>query len=428
MIDRVVIDNIVETANAQIVEVISDFVSLRRRGSNYICCCPFHNEKTPSFNVSPGRGMYKCFGCGKAGGALKFVMEYNNMTFVEAIKYLGNKFNIEVPEMEETPEMAQLRNERESLMSVADFARNTFQKNLWETDEGARVALPYLRQTLRLRDDVIKKFELGYGLKSTNAFTSQALQYGFKQEYLWKSGLTDGSMNDTFCGRLTFPIHNAAGKPIAFVGMALQQAENLPTYIITPENELYQKERTIYGIHIAKNEIVKQERCFLVNSYTDAILMHQIGITNVVASENGALTDGQITQIRRFTSNVSIIVGKESVATAFDNIDMILSRGLTVKILLLPEGETLSSYIYKNAAENVATYIDEEQTDFVIFKAMMLMDKVQSGSLDMPSAISGVIASIASIGDGILREIYIQECSRILQISEQSLTDALNSY
>ena len=430
MIDRVVIDNIIETANAQIVDVVSDFVSLRRRGSNYICCCPFHNEKTPSFNVSPARGMYKCFGCGKAGGAVNFVMEYNNMNFVEAIKYLGNKFNIEVPEQEETPEMAQIRNERESLMSVMDYARNTFQKNLWENEAEGNSALQYLRQTIHMRDDVIKKFELGYCLESSNNFTSQALHLGYKQEYLCKSGLSNNMLEDTFHGRITIPIHNAAGKVVAFAGLSTRPSEETSAYIYTLENELYQKFRTIYGIHIAKNEMVKQERCFVVRGYIDAMLLHQIGVTNVVASDDLNLTDGQIAQIKRFTNNITIVFegSSENVASAFENIDATLSRGVNVKILLLPNGSSFDTFAHTYNAEAAKDFFDTEQSDYVIFKTSMLMDEVKSGSRELSSAVSNVIASIASINDGILREIYTQECSRIMQISEQSLTDMLNSY
>lgn len=430
MIDKSIVEKVIETSNARIVDVVSDFVSLKKRGSNYVGLCPFHSEKTGSFSVSPGKGFFKCFGCGKAGSALTFVMEHEHLTFVEGLKYLGRKFGIEVNDVVETPEMQLARSERESIMVVMDFARQHFIDNLWNTQDGQAVALPYFRHR-GFRDDIIRKFQLGYSMPGRRTFTDLALSKGYKIEYCAKAGLTilgdNGYRADRFFGRVMFPIHSISGKVIAFGGRVMQTGEKIAKYTNSPETELYHKSDIVYGIYQAKNEIIKKDRCYLVEGYTDVISMHQAGIVNVVASSGTSLTTNQIRLIQRFTNNITVLYDGDNagIKASLRGIDMILAQGMNVKVLLLPDGEDPDSFARSHSADEYVAYIDQHQTDFIEFKTSLLMGDVQSDPLKKSTLVNDIVASIAVVNDKILRTIYIKKCSQMLEVDEQTLFSVL---
>lgn len=430
MIDRATIDKVIETANSNIVDIIGDFVSLKKRGANYIGCCPFHNEKTGSFTVSPVKGFYKCFGCGKGGNAVTFVMEHEHMTFPEAVKYLGGKLHIEVYDVEPTPEMQQIKNDRESMTALNEFAKNTFISNLWDNDEGKSVGLSYFRSR-GFRDDIIRKFDLGYSLQMRTAFTSAAIDAHFKEEYLGKTGLTvfgeNGWRSDRFFGRVMFPIHSVSGKVIAFGGRVMTTDKKVAKYLNSPESELYVKSDIVYGIYHAKAEIIKQDTCYLVEGYTDVISMHQAGITNVVASSGTSLTTNQIRLIQRFTNNITVIYDGDNagIKASLRGIDMILSQGMNVKVLLLPEGEDPDSFARSHTAEEYIKYIDDNKTDFIRFKAQLLYEEAKNDPLKKSKLINDIIESISVIEDKVLRSLYVKECSKLLDIEESTLYGTL---
>lgn len=430
MIDKSIVEKVIETSNTRIVDVVSDFVSLKKRGANYVGRCPFHTEKTGSFTVAPAKGFFKCFGCGKAGSALTFVMEHEHLTFVEGLKYLGRKFGIEVNDVVETPEMLQARSERESMMVVMDFARQQFIDNLWNTQDGQTVALPYFRHR-GFRDDIIRKFELGYSMPNRRSLTDLALSKGYKIEYLVKTGLTVVGDNnyraDRFFGRVMFPIHSVSGKVIAFGGRVMQTSEKTAKYINSPETELYHKSDIVYGIYQAKNEIIKKDRCFLVEGYTDVISMHQAGIVNVVASSGTSLTTNQIRLIQRFTNNITVLYDGDNagIKASLRGIDMILAQGMNVKVLLLPDGEDPDSFARSHSADEYISYIDAHQTDFIEFKTSLLMGDAQNDPLKRSALINDIVASIAVVSDKILRTIYIKKCSQMLEVDERTLFSVL---
>ena len=427
MIEQKVVENVIETSNSRIVDIVSDFVSLRRRGANYVGCCPFHNEKTGSFSVSAAKGIYKCFGCGKSGNAVKFIMEHEHMTFVEAIRYLGSKVGIEVKDVQLTPEMEQAQSKRESLVSVCDFAKNTFINNLWNTPEGISVALPYFRGERGFRDDIIKKFELGYSLEKRDAFTQLALQHGYKAEYLKEASLSifgeKGYQSDRFFGRVMFPIHSLSGRVIAFGGRVMVKSDKTAKYINSQENELYHKSDVVYGIYQAKAEISRQQRCYLVEGYTDVISMHQAGITNVIASCGTSLTQGQIHIVQRFTNNMTVLYDGDAagIHAAERGIDMLLAEGMNVKVLLLPNGDDPDSFARTHTAEEFTQYVEANQTDFIQFKAKLIAAQAASDPLKRSSLITSIVSTISIVQDAVLRTLYIKDCSHILDIDEQTL-------
>lgn len=431
MIDRTVVDYVLDTANSRIVEVVSDFVSLRKRGANYVGCCPFHNEKTGSFTVSPAKGIFKCFGCGKAGNALNFVMEQEHLTFVEAVKYLGNKFNIEVVDKAMTPEQEQLRSDRESMMAVTDYAARFFERSLWETDEGQSVGLGYFRSR-GFRDDIIRLFGLGYSPSRRDALTADALAHSFKLEFLEKTGVTivsekDRHCTDRFFGRVIFPIHNLSGKVVAFGGRVMQKSAKTAKYLNSPESELYHKSGIVYGIYHAKAEIVRRDRCFLVEGYTDVISMHQAGIDNVVASSGTSLTQGQIQLIRRFTQNMTVLYDGDSagIKASLRGINMILAEGMNVKVVLLPDGEDPDSFAQSHTSEDFLQFITDHETDFIKFKAELLMKDAADDPIGRARFIQDVVDTIAVIPNEIMRTVYVRECSRMMDVDEAVLYSAL---
>lgn len=431
MIEQSVVENIIETSNSRIVDIISDFVSLKRRGANYVGCCPFHNEKTGSFSVSAAKGIFKCFGCGKSGNAVKFMMEHEHMTFTEAIHYLGQKVGIEVKEIQLSPEMEQAKSRRESLLAVCEFAQNTFTNNLWNTPEGISVGLPYFRGERGFRDDIIRKFELGYSLEKRDSFTQLALQHGYKSEFLKEASLSifseNGYQADKFAGRVMFPIHSLSGRVVAFGGRVMVKRDNIAKYINSNENELYHKSDIVYGIFQAKAEIMRKDRCYLVEGYTDVISMHQAGITNVIASCGTSLTDGQIHIVQRFTNNMTVLYDGDNagIKAAERGINMLLNEGMNVKVLLLPNGDDPDSYARTHTADEFLSYVEANQTDFIHFKANILANKAAGDPLSRSSLITDIVHTISIVQDTVLRTLYIKDCSHILGIDEATLFNVL---
>ncbi len=430
MIDQGTIERVMETANSQIVDVVSEFVSLKRRGINYIGNCPFHNEKTPSFIVSPHKGICKCFGCGKGGNAVNFIMEHEQITFPEAIKYLGQKFHIEVEEQEVSPEQIKKQNERESMMLVSEYASNFFQKNLNETDEGKSVGLGYFRSR-GFRDDIINKFQLGYSPEQRDALTLAAQKEGYQLEYLEKTGVSivrDDYKADRFRGRVMFPIHGLSGKVIAFGGRILKTDKKTAKYLNSPESAIYHKSKVLYGIYFAKQEITRQDNCYMVEGYTDVLSMHQAGIHNVVASSGTALTIEQIRLISRFTKNMTIIYDGDAagIKASLRGIDLVLSEGMNVKVLLLPEGEDPDSFSKARSEEELKKYIADHQTDFVKFKTSLLLEDAKNDPIKRAQLIQDIVGTISKIPESIIRSVYIKECSVLLKVDEPVLYAEIN--
>lgn len=425
MIDKGTIDRVMDTAQNQIVDVVSEFVSLKRRGVNYIGLCPFHNEKTPSFIVSPSKGIFKCFGCGKGGNAVNFLMEHEQISFVEAIKILGKKFHIPVEEKTLTPEDIAHQTERESMLIVTAFAARYFAERLHQSDEGKSVGLGYLRER-GFRDDIIRKFELGYSPENKDAFTREALGKGFKLEYLEKTGLTivrDDYKADRFRGRVIFPIHSLAGKVIGFGGRILRTDAKTAKYLNSPESEIYHKSRILYGAYQARQEIARQDRCYLVEGYTDVLSFHQAGIHNVVASSGTALTPDQIRLIARFTKNLTIIYDGDSagIKASLRGIDLVLEEGLNVKVVLLPDGEDPDSFSKKLGGEDLQGYIKEHETDFIRFKTSLLLNETKDDPVGRARLIQDIVRSISVIPDSIMRTEYVKDCSNLMKIEEHLL-------
>ncbi|MEN8116428.1 MAG: DNA primase [Bacteroidota bacterium] len=423
MIDHATIERILDAAD--VADVVSDFVTLKKRGVNMLGLCPFHNEKTPSFTVSPAKGIFKCFGCGKGGNAVNFIMEHENLTYPEALKWLAKKYNIEVVEKEETEEQKQLKDERESLMIVSGFAQKYFTRYLWEENEGRTIGLSYFRER-SFREDILKKFEVGYAPDGKIPFTDAAQKQGYKLEFLEKTGLTikrDDWLRDRFAGRVIFPIHNLAGRVIAFGGRILKDDPKAAKYVNSPESEIYHKSRVLYGIFQAKREVAKNDKCYLVEGYTDVLSMHQAGIENVVASSGTALTADQIRLIKRFTPNITIIYdGDEAgIKASLRGIDLVLEEGMNVKVLLLPEGEDPDSFAKKKGASGYIDYIEKNETDFIQFKTRLLLKSTENDPVAKARLITDVIRSVAVIPDTITRSVYIKECSKLLNVNEEVL-------
>lgn len=423
MIDHATIERILDAA--RIDDVVSEFVTLRRRGVNMLGLCPFHNEKTPSFTVSPAKGIFKCFGCGKGGNAVNFIMEHENLSYPEALKWLAKKYHIEVKEEEETEEQKQLKDERESLMIVSGYAKKYFTRFLWEENEGRTIGLGYFRER-GFRDDILKKFEVGYAPDGKTPFTDAAIKEGYNEKYLEKTGLTivrDNWKRDRFAGRVMFPIHNLAGRVIGFGGRTLKADKNTAKYLNSPESEIYHKSKVLYGIFQAKREITRQDRCYLVEGYTDVMSMHQVGIENVVASSGTALTRDQIRLIRRFTPNITIIYDGDAagIKASIRGIDLVLEEGMNVKVLLLPDGEDPDSFAKKKGASGFQAYIEENETDFIQFKTKLLLKSAENDPIAKARLISDVISSVAVIPENITRSVYIKECSKLLGVSEEIL-------
>jgi DNA primase len=424
MIDQLTVDRIV--AAADVVEVVKDYVSLKKRGVNYTGLCPFHNEKTPSFSVSPSKGIFKCFGCGKGGNAVNFIMEHEQMNYIEALKFLAKRYNIEVEEKELSTEEIKQRTERDSLMVVTAWAQNYFTDILHKHSEGKSVGLSYFRER-GFREDIIEKFQLGYSLEQRDAFTQAAIRGGYRQEYLVKTGLSiareDGSAFDRFYGRVLFPIHSMSGRVIAFGGRIMKSDAKTAKYLNSPESEIYHKSNVLYGLYFAKKAITQHDKCYLVEGYTDVISLHQAGIENVVASSGTALTPDQIRLIKRFTPNITVLYDSDpaGIKASIRGIDLILEEGLNVKVALMPEGEDPDSFARSHSASQVLDYMSANETDFITFKANLLIKEAKNDPVQRANLIREIVRSISVIPESITRSVYIKECTRILNVDEAIL-------
>jgi DNA primase len=429
MIDQQTIERIIDTARIQ--DVVSDYVTLRRRGANMIGLCPFHNEKTPSFSVSPAKGIFKCFGCGKGGNSVHFIMEHEQIGYVEALKYLAAKYHIEVVEKELDAEELAMRNDRESMFLVNDYARKYFMQTLHEHIDGKSIGLSYFRER-GFRDDIIKKFELGYSLEQRDSFSQSAINKGFKKEYLVKTGLSMendyGQLSDRFRARVMFPVHSLSGKVVAFGGRILKKDEKMAKYVNSPESEIYHKSNELYGIFFAKKAIVQQDRCFLVEGYTDVISMHQNGIENVVSSSGTSLTPGQIRLIHRFTDNVTVIYDGDpaGIKASLRGIDLLLEEGMNIKVLLLPDGDDPDSFARKHSADEFIDYVEAGSSDFIRFKTRLLMADAGNDPVKRAALIGDIVRSISLIPNQVIRAEYVKECSTLLSVDEALLYFEIN--
>ena len=428
MIPKETIDKIFEAA--RIEEVVSGFVQLKKRGANFIGHCPFHDEKTPSFTVSASKGIYKCFGCGKGGNSVSFVMEHEHYSYPEALKYLAEKYSIEVLEKELTPEQNIRANDRDSLYVISSFANKFFQQQLWGREEGKIVGLSYYKER-GFTEETIKKFQLGYSPKQKDALSKEAIKSSFQQKYLEDSGLSiikNKSALDRFRERMMFPIHSFSGRVLGFGGRTLQK-NNKAKYVNSPESLIYLKSKILYGIYFAKQHISKQNNCFIVEGYTDVISLHQAGVENVVSSSGTSLTSEQIKLINRFTKNITILFDGDAAGlkASFRSIDMILVEGMNVKVVLFPDGEDPDSFAQKCSQEELINYLEENQKDFITFKTNILSKDTNEDPAKRVEMIKDIASSIAQIPDDIGRSEYIKECSRMLKVKELDLAKEVSA-
>jgi DNA primase len=429
MIPKQTIDEIYQAARVE--EVIGEFVQLKKSGSNFKGKSPFVDERTPSFMVSPAKQIWKCFSTSKGGNVVAFLMEVEHLSYVEALKWLANKYNIEIKEdREKSAEEIANYSERENLSIVNEFAKTTFQSNLWKHEQGKAIGLSYFISR-GFREDIIEKFQLGYCLDESEGFTSIALAKNYKLEFLEKAGLTKVKDNRTFDfyrGRVMFPIHSIAGKVLGFGGRTLKPDKNIAKYFNSPESELYNKSKILYGLFFAKNTIIKYDNCFLVEGYTDVISLYQAGVENVVASSGTSLTVDQIKLIKRYTENVTILYDGDAagIKASFRGIDMILSEGLNVKVVLFPDGEDPDSFAKKSSTEELKGYIDKNSKDFIVFKSDVLLKDAGNDPLKKAQLINDIIGSVAVIDDAIKRQIYSKECATIFGIAEETIIQEVN--
>ena len=430
MIDKATIDKIMDAAN--IVDVVSEFVALRKAGVNYKGLCPFHDEKTPSFMVSPSKGYCHCFSCGKGGNAVGFIMEHEQMTYPEALRWLAKKYNIEIHDRELSAEERREANDRESMFIVNEWAMKYFQDNLNNHVEGRAIGMQYFRQR-GFRDDTINKFMLGYALQEKDALAKAARAKGFNEQYLIDTGLCyrkdNGQLQDRYYGRVIFPVHNVTGRIVAFGGRILSNDKKLAKYVNSPESLIYHKSNELYGIYLAKQAISKNDRCYLVEGYIDVTSMHQHGVENVVASSGTSLTTGQIRLIRRFTPNITVLYDGDpaGIHASIRGMDMLLSEGMNVKVLLLPDGDDPDSFARKHPAQEFRDYIEEHQTDFIAFKTNLLLKGV-TDPIKRSEAINSIVHSVAVIQDPIKRATYIADCAHRLGMNENTLIGTMNNF
>ena len=426
MIDQATIDRILDAA--QIYDVVSEFVTLRKRGVNYVGLCPFHDDKTPSFYVSPAKGLCKCFACGKGGNAVHFIMEHEQLSYPEALRFLAKKYGIEIKERELSNEEKAAQSERESLFVVNQWANDYFRHTLRQTEEGRNIGMAYFRGR-GFRDDIIEKFQLGYCTEARDALAREALAKGYKKEYLVKTGLCyeteDHRLRDRFWGRVIFPVHTLSGKVVAFGGRVLASATKgvKVKYVNSPESEIYHKSNELYGIFQAKQAIVKQDRCYLVEGYTDVISMHQSGVENVVASSGTALTAQQIKLIHRFTNNLTVLYDGDAagIKASLRGIDMLLEAGMNIKVCLLPDGDDPDSFARKHNSTEFQDFIREHETDFIRFKTNLLMEDAGQDPIRRAELISNIVQSISVIPEAIVRDVYIKECAQLLHVEDRLL-------
>ena len=428
MIPQDTIMSIIDTV--RIEEVVSDFVSLKKRGANLIGVCPFHKEKTPSFIVSPAKGIFKCFGCGKAGDSVRFIMEHEHYSYPEALRYLANKYGIIIEEKEQSPEELMAQNEREKMFNINTFAQQYFSNTMKNDEEGQAVGMSYFRER-GFRDAIIDKFQLGYCLNQRDAFIQYAVKNGYSKDLLLKIGLASGNeerMYDKYQGRVIFPIHNLTGKVIGFGARILSGDKTKAKYLNSPESEIYNKSQTLYGIYFAKNEISRLDECILVEGYADVLSMHQAGIENTVASSGTSLTTEQIRLISRYTKNITILYDGDNagIHAALRGTDMILEEGMNVRIVLLPPDEDPDSFVQHHPIEEVRAYIDNNAKDFISFKTQLLLKDAANNPIKKAEVVKDIVNTISVVPDAIFRATYIKECSRLMDMPEQSLMNELN--
>lgn len=424
MIDHNTVQKILDAAHIE--EVVGDFVSLRRRGVNLIGLCPFHNEKTPSFTVSPAKNICHCFGCGKGGGPVNFIMEHESLSYVDSLRYLAKKYGIEIVEKEETAEEIARRSSRENMFALNAFALKYFSDTLHNTEEGKSIGIGYFRER-GFRDDTIKKFQLGYCPDRFEAVSVEALKEGFSRQTLIDTGLCTenqrGGLTDRFRGRVIFPVHTVSGQVVAFGGRVLKKTENTAKYVNSPESEIYHKSSELYGLYFAKNAIQRADVCYLVEGYTDVISMHQAGVENVVASSGTSLTTGQIRLIHRFTSNIVVLYDGDAagIKASIRGIDMLLEEGMNVEVVLLPDGEDPDSFSRSQDSTQFIDYINRHKTNFILFKTQLLLGEAGNDPIKKAALIGDIVESISKIQDTIKQAIYIKDCARQFDIREEVL-------
>lgn len=424
-IDRETVRKILDTAD--IVEVVSDFVHLKKRGANYVGLCPFHNERTPSFSVSKSKGICKCFSCGKGGSPVNFIMELEQMSYNEALRYLANKYHIEIKEHEMSREEQEAEDDRQSMFAINDFAMKFFESTMTDTDAGRDIGMSYFRQR-GINDAMIKRFHLGYSPEGRTELHDAALKKGFNERFLLETGLCyrteRGTIQDRFRGRVIYPVHTVSGKVIAFGGRTLRKDKDVAKYVNSPESAIYKKSNELYGLYQAKKAIVQKDKCILVEGYMDVISMHQSGVENVVASSGTSLTEGQIRLIHRFTENITVIYDSDAagIKASLRGIDMLLAEGLNVKVLLLPDGDDPDSFAQAHSSSEVEDYLARNETDFIAFKTRILLEGAKDDPIERSRVITSIVRSIAVIPDEITRTVYIGECARSLSIDEKVLS------
>jgi DNA primase len=429
MIKKETVDRILEAALVE--EVVGDFVHLKKRGTSMIGLCPFHNEKSPSFHVSPSKGIFKCFGCGKGGDSVRFIMEHEKYSYPEALKYVANKYNIEVEETEVTPEFKEEQDRRESLYIVSNYAAKFFADKMWNSDLGKTIGLSYFKER-GFREDIIKKFELGYSPDDWSALLEAAVAEGYQQNFLEETGLVvkndQGRVYDRFRGRVMFPIHNFTGRIIGFGGRTLKTDKAVPKYVNSPESDIYHKSNVLYGLFQAKKAIRDFDNCYLVEGYADVLSVQQAGVENVVASSGTSLTTEQIRLIGRFTKSVTILYDGDAagIKASLRGLDMILEEGLDVKVVLFPDGHDPDSYIQQLGADAFKTHIEKNKKDFIFFKTEILLKDAGTDPIKRAGVIREVVESIAKIPDAIKASVFLRECSNLLQMEERILISELN--
>jgi DNA primase len=425
MIEQKTIAEIFETA--KIDEVVGDFVNLRRRGVNMIGLCPFHNEKSPSFTVSPAKGIYKCFGCGKGGNSVNFIMEHEQASYPDALRFLAKKYGIKIEEKVLTPEQDMERQRVDSLFILNEYAVNYYHDNLMNDDVGKSVGLSYFKER-GFRKDIIEKFQLGFAFDKNDHLTLNMVNKGYKLELLKSVGLTTQYGRDFFRNRVLFPIHSLSGKVLGFGGRILVTDKKQPKYLNTSETEIYNKSKVLYGIYFAKKAIRQEDDCFLVEGYTDVISLHQAGIENVVASSGTSLTVGQIQLIKRYTPNITILYDGDAagIKAALRGLDLVLEQDMNVKVVLLPEGEDPDSFVQSVGTKQFKEYIAENAADFILFKTNLILEETKNDPIKRATLIKDIIESIARIPDPIKRSVFVRECANLMEMSEQILIDEAN--
>ncbi len=428
MINRSTIEEILNATRVE--EVVGDFVNLKKRGANYIALCPFHNEKTPSFNVSPAKGIYKCFGCGKGGDAIRFLMDHEQLSYPEALRWLADKYNIVIKEEAETPEDIAKRDKRESLLVINQFAARYYDQCLWESEEGRNIGLNYFKER-NFREATIRKFQLGYAPASGSALSNEALAKGYQREYLLALGLSkekDNRLRDFFRSRVVFPIHSLSGSVIAFGARTLSSDKNIPKYLNSAESEIYHKSKVLYGAFFAKSAMRQHDECLMVEGYTDVISLHQAGIEHVVASSGTSLTHEQVRLVKRYTENITILYDgdKAGVAAALRGLDIVLEEGLNVKVAILPDGEDPDSFVQKEGSNAFLEYVKKEAKDFILLKTDILREESGNDPVKKSALIRDMVGSIARIPEPIKRALYLRECAVRMEMREQLLMNEVN--